>query len=117
MNIGDMRQDGTRERRRHIRRRIAFRAFLEARPHRAQPCTVYNVSVGGALVGTVQPLRLDQPILLHVESFGSIAGHVARVTSTTVAIAFTGANARALADFVIVNDDADAETGGISPAA
>jgi hypothetical protein len=37
------------------------------------------------------------------------------VTSTAIAIAFTGVNARALADFITVNDDA--EPGGISPAA
>lgn len=117
MNFGDMRPDGTRERRRHVRRRIAIRAFLEAPPHIPQPCQVYNVSIGSALVGTLQPLRLDQPVLLHVESFGSIAGHVARVTSTAVAIAFTGVNARALADFIIVNEEADAEQGNMSPAA
>jgi hypothetical protein len=117
MNIGGMRPNGTRERRRHVRRRIAVRAFLEVPPRAAQPCKVYNVSIGSALVGTAQPLRLDQPVLLHVESFGSIAGHVARVTSTTVAIAFTEVNARALADFIIVNEEADAEQGDISPAA
>jgi hypothetical protein len=115
MDIGEIRRDGTRERRRHPRRRIAIRAFLEVPHHAPQPCKVYNVSIGSALVGTVQPLRLDQPVSLHVESFGSIAGHVARVTSTAIAIAFTGVNARALADFITVNDDA--EPGGISPAA
>ncbi|MQA64890.1 MAG: hypothetical protein GEU76_03155 [Alphaproteobacteria bacterium] len=117
MDIGEIRRDGTRERRRHPRRRVAIRAFLEVPPRAAQPCKVYNVSVGNALVGTAQPLHLDQPVVLHVESFGSIAGHVARVTSTTVAIAFTGVNARALADFIIVNDDSDAEPGNMSPAA
>jgi hypothetical protein len=117
MDIGEIRQDGTRERRRHPRRRVAVSAFLEAPPRAAQPCKVYNVSIGSALVGTAQPLHLDQPVVLHVESFGSISGHVARVTSTTVAIAFAGVNARALADFIIVNEEADAEPGNISPAA
>jgi hypothetical protein len=117
MDIGEIRRDGTRERRRHPRRRVAIRAFLEVPPRAAQPCKVYNVSVGSALVGTAQPLHLDQPVVLHVESFGSIAGHVARVSSTAIAIAFAGVNARALAEFITVNDDSDAEQGGISPAA
>jgi hypothetical protein len=39
------------------------------------------------------------------------------VSSTAIAIAFAGVNARALAEFITVNDDSDAEQGGISPAA
>jgi hypothetical protein len=119
MDIGSMHRDGTGERRRHVRRRVAIHAYLEAPPRKPQPCTIYNVSAGGALVGIAQPLGLDQPVVLHVESFGSIAGHVARVTSTTVAIAFRGVNARALADFLTIAENAEThpDRDGIVPAA
>lgn len=109
--MGMIGTSGGRERRRHIRVRLDISARLEAPPRAAMPCEVYNMSAGGALLETREGLRLGQTVILHVEAFGAIPAHVARVTSTVVALAFDGVDQGALDRFIAArvrrDDDGD----------
>ncbi len=91
---------GGRERRRHVRVRISVEAMLEIGALPPQPCQIYNMSVGGALLELSQGARLGEPATLHIDGFGPVRGHVARVTSTVMALAFEGGDAPALAGFI-----------------
>lgn len=89
-----------RDRRRHIRVQISVAAKLEIGARPAVDCQVYNMSVGGALIEEEQGARLGERIVLHIEGFGPVTGHVARVTSTVIALAFEERNSAALAEFI-----------------
>lgn len=95
-----MGNSGGRERRRHIRVRISVDAMIEIGAFPAQPCQVYNMSVGGALLELVQGIRLGEPATLHLDGFGPVRGHIARVTSTVMALAFEECDTPALAAFL-----------------
>ena len=68
----------------------AVEAMLEIGALPPQPCEIYNMSVGGALLELSQGVRLGEPATLHIDGFGPVRGHVARVTSTVMALAFEG---------------------------
>jgi hypothetical protein len=89
-----------RERRRHLRLRLEVSGRLEARPQTPIACEIYNISVGGALLESRLRLRLGQGVVLHLDDFGAIEAHVARVTSTTVGLPFEGVDRTALAAFI-----------------
>lgn len=89
-----------RERRQHLRVRIAVGGSLEVPPHAPHPCQIYNMSIGGALIGSRQSVRLGQPVILHADDFGPLGGHVGRVTSTVIAVVFDGCDESALASFL-----------------
>lgn len=89
-----------RDRRRHVRVRVSVRGSLQVPPRAPLRCEIYNMSIGGALLETAQSVRLGQSVVLHVETFGPIPGHVARVTSTVIAIAFERSDDATLAEFL-----------------
>lgn len=91
---------GRRERRRHLRLRLEVSGRLEARPQAPVACEIYNLSVGGALLESRLRLRLGQGVVLHLDGFGAINAHVARVTSTTVGLSFEGVDQAAIEDFI-----------------
>ncbi len=91
---------GGRERRRHLRVRLEVSGRLEARPHAPVACEIYNMSVSGALLEGRVRLGLGQVVVLHLDDFGAIEAHVARVTSTTVGLSFTGVDQAALGAFI-----------------
>ncbi len=90
-----------RERRQHARVRVSVHASLEVPPRAPLVCEVYNMSVSGALLNCAQVVRLQQHVVLHIDDFGPISGHVARVSSTVIAIAFENCDDAAMADFLI----------------
>ena len=94
-------ETGGRERRQHLRVRIAVDGSLEVPPHAPLPCQIYNMSIGGALIASRQGVRLGQPVVIHVDEFGPISGHIGRVTSTVIAIVFEGCDEKALAGFLM----------------
>ena len=98
--MSDSSATGGRERRRHIRVRISVDARIEAPPRAPQPCDIYDMSIGGALMETRVALRLGQHVILHLADFGVIEGRVARVTSTVLAIIFEGVDQAALGVFL-----------------
>lgn len=100
MSDAGSKKDG-RERRQHARVGVSVRASLEVPPRAPLVCEIYNMSVGGALMNCAQSVRLHQPVVLHVDDFGPISGHVARVSSTVIAISFDDCDESALADFLI----------------
>jgi len=95
-----------RERRRHLRVRLEVTGRLEAPPHAPVPCEIYNLSLGGALIESQTRLRLAQSVVLHVDGFGPIEAHVARVTSTTVGLAFERIDQAALDAFIMARTHA-----------
>jgi hypothetical protein len=103
-DIGD--NFGGRERRRHVRVRLEVSGRLAAPPHGPVSCEIYNMSVAGALLESRLRLRLGQSVVLHLDDFGAIEAHVARVTSTTVGLSFTGVDQTALGAFITVRSQA-----------
>lgn len=97
--------NGGRERRRHMRVRLSVAATLEAPPRAPRACEIYDMSVGGALLHFSHGLGLGQKVILHVEDLGALAGHIARVSSTVVAIAFDDPDPAALARFIVARTE------------
>ncbi len=95
--IGDT---GGRERRRSVRVRISALASLEVPPRAPLACEIFNMSIGGALLGCEQSVRLGQKVVLHLQDFGPVEAHVARVSSTVIALAFESSDVPALAEFL-----------------
>lgn len=98
--MSDTEYEDMRNRRRHVRVQISIDAMLEMGSCPAQSCQVFNMSAGGALVEHVAGARLGEPAVLHLDDFGSLRGHVARVSSTVMALAFEGHDAPALAAYI-----------------
>lgn len=90
----------TRERRRHIRFQIMLDAMLELGSRPAQACQVFNMSIEGASVEHMPGVRLGEAAVLHLEGFGPVRGHVARVSSTIMGLAFEDCDAPALAAYI-----------------
>lgn len=92
--------DRMRERRRYLRVQIALEVMIEMGSGPAQACQVFNMSAGGALVEHLAGARLGMPVMVHIDDFGVLRGHVARVSSTVMALAFENHNAPALAGYI-----------------
>lgn len=102
----------TRERRAFLRLRIDVTASIAIPGHAPQPCRVFNISVGGALVACPLNLRLNDNTILHIDDFGPLSARVTRVTSTAAALTFTeqeGALATFLKERAIARGGAKAE--------
>lgn len=102
----------TADRRAFLRLRIDVTASIAIPGHAPQPCRVYNISVGGALVDCPLNLRLNDNTILHIEDFGALRARVTRVTSTAAALTFTeqeGALATFLKERAITRDAAKTE--------
>ena len=87
------------EQRRHPRHEIPLQAFLHA-VGVVVPCRVHNISASGVLIETNAQLRIGDHVTLKIADFGTMVGLVARVSSTTVAIAF-GDGAEAMDEFIV----------------
>lgn len=92
--------DHMRDRRRFIRVQISLEVMVEMGSGPAQACQVFNMSAGGALVEHLAGARLGMPVMVHIDDFGVLRGHVARVSSTVMAVAFENHNAPALAAYI-----------------
>lgn len=75
------------ERRAHRRRSNLMTGQIEAKGQSVN-CAIYNLSASGALITSRLHLTLQQEVELVIPDHGAVAGKVARVTSTNVAIAF-----------------------------
>lgn len=105
------------ERRAFLRLRIDVTASIAIPGHAPQPCRVYDISVGGALIDCALNLRLNDNTILHVEDFGPLSARVTRVTSTAAALTFTeqeGALATFLKERAIARGAAKAERAASS---
>lgn len=89
-----------RDRRRYVRVRISLEVMVEMGSGPPQACQVFNMSVGGALMEHLAGARLGMPVMVHIDDFGLLRGHVARVSSTVMAVAFENHNAPALAAYI-----------------
>ena len=79
--------DNTFDQRRHPRHDIPLQASLQAAGV-VVPCRVHNISASGALIEASAYLRIGERAAVKIPDFGTIVGHVARISSTTVGIAF-----------------------------
>ena len=77
-----------RERRRHWREPCVCDARLLHKTGES-PCTVIDLSPGGAKVRTDEPLRAYQEVTLKMTQEGAFAGEVAWVGSDSVGLHFT----------------------------
>ena len=75
------------DQRRHSRHEIPLQATLQAAGV-VVPCRVHNVSASGALIDVNARLRIGDRVTVKVPDFGAMVGLVARISSTTVGIAF-----------------------------
>ncbi len=75
------------DQRRHPRNEIPLQASLQAGGVIVS-CRVHNISASGALVEAHAHLRIGDRTKLKVLDFGTLAGRVVRVSSTTVGIVF-----------------------------
>lgn len=62
--------------RRHVRTEVSFDATIEVDGHRV-PCAIENISPGGAMVKTRQPLARGQAVTLSLGDMGQMTGTVA----------------------------------------
>ncbi len=76
-----------RHQRRHQRHEIPLQASLQAGGI-IVPCRVHNISASGALIEVHAHLRIGDCTRLNVLDFGTLAGRVVRVSSTSVGIVF-----------------------------
>ncbi len=98
--MADVRESMSRDRRRHARARVAAEAMLEIGLRPPAACRIYDISVGGALVGHADGVRLGEAAVLHLDGHGPVRGHVARVSSTALGIAFEPRDPPALAAYL-----------------
>ena len=75
------------EQRRHPRHDIPLQASLRA-AGTVVPCLVHNISAGGALIEVNAQLRIGDRAEIKFADYGTMAGRVARLSSTTAGIAF-----------------------------
>jgi len=75
------------DQRRHSRHEIPLQASLQAAGV-VVPCRVHNISASGALIDVNAQLRIGDRVSVKVPDFGTMVGLVARISSTTVGIAF-----------------------------
>lgn len=79
--------ENTADQRRYSRHEIPLTASLQAAGV-VVPCRVHNISAGGALIDVNAQLRIGDRVTVKVSDFGTMVGLVARISSTTVGIAF-----------------------------
>jgi len=91
--------ENTINQRRHSRHKISLQATLQAAGV-VVPCRVRNISASSALIEANAHLRIGDCATVKILDFGTMVGRVARISSTTVGIAFEDGE-EAMESFII----------------
>ncbi len=85
------------DRRRHARVEITLDGHFIHENGAEEPCTVSNISAGGALLRTNNPPTVGDAVVVHIDTIGRFEGKVVRASRNTFAVDYRGRRAKSKA--------------------